>query len=171
MALKRKIIITGHAEHGKDTVCEYLRDKFGITFESSSFTACELFIFDELKDKFGYKTIEECYADRRQHRKLWGDMITEFNNENGLDALGKIILGRSDCYNGIRKILELNALKDNGIVDFVIWVDASDRMPPESIESMNIPITAADMVISNNGTKEELYPLLDNLGEMLLSLK
>ncbi|MGR5365844.1 hypothetical protein [Photobacterium damselae] len=170
MNLTKKIIITGYAEHGKDTACEYLYKKFGITFESSSHTACELFLFDDLKKEHGYKTFDECYEDRRNHRKLWADKISEFNRINGLDALGKVIFERVDCYNGIRKLAELNALKSSGLVDLVIWLDASERMPPESIESMDIPPNVADITISNNGSIDELKVRLNELGEYLLSL-
>jgi len=31
-----KLMIMDHARHGKDTVCEILRDTYGFTFESSS---------------------------------------------------------------------------------------------------------------------------------------
>ena len=167
MTLKNKIVITGHAEHGKDTACEYLRDNFNISFKSSSFTACEVFIFDELKEQFGYKSKEECFADRRNNRKLWADLITDFNNTHGLDAIGKIIFKDADCYNGIRKIVELNELKTNRIVDLVIWIDASDRKPLESRDSMDIPISSADIVILNNGSISDFHQKLNNVGRML----
>ena len=33
---KLKLLVIGHGRHGKDTVCEMLRDSYGYTFESSS---------------------------------------------------------------------------------------------------------------------------------------
>jgi hypothetical protein len=32
---KPKLLVIGHGRHGKDTVCEMLRDHYGYTFESS----------------------------------------------------------------------------------------------------------------------------------------
>ena len=52
---KFKLLVIGHGRHGKDTVCEILRDKYNYTFESSSKFCSKLFIYDNLKDKYNYK--------------------------------------------------------------------------------------------------------------------
>lgn len=171
MRLTKKIIITGHAEHGKDTACDFLLKKFGITSRSSSMAACELFIYEKLKAQFGYGSIEECFIDRRNHRSLWCRMISEYNHAKGMDSLGRHIFAEFDCYNGIRRLDELQAIKNNNLADYLIWIDASQRLPLESLESMNIPITEASMVISNNGTKADFYKKLENVGELLLGCK
>ena len=49
--MKKKLLVIGHGRHGKDTVCEILRDEFGYTFESSSQFCSKLFIYDDLKNK------------------------------------------------------------------------------------------------------------------------
>jgi hypothetical protein len=49
-----KLLVIGHGRHGKDTVCEFLRDDYGYSFESSSQFCSKLFIYDNLKDKYGY---------------------------------------------------------------------------------------------------------------------
>ena len=165
MKSHKNYIITGHAEHGKDTACEYLMDNFGISFKSSSRTACEIFVYDELKAKFGYKSIDECFNDRRSHRKLWGDMISSFCHRNGKHALGEIIFEQATIYNGIRKLDEILTLKEKGLVDLVIWIDASERLPLESIESMDITSEQADLIITNNGTKEEFLSKIHRFGE------
>jgi len=69
-----KLLIIGHARHGKDTLAELLRDTFELKFVSSSQAASDIFIFDELKDKYGYTTPEECFEDRVNHRAEWYDM-------------------------------------------------------------------------------------------------
>jgi hypothetical protein len=43
-------MIMGHARHGKDTVCEILRDTYGFTFESSSMAAARYAIYPVLQD-------------------------------------------------------------------------------------------------------------------------
>ena len=65
---KLKLLIIGHGRHGKDTVCEMLRDKMDYKFESSSHFCCKHFIYVMLKPKYGYKDIEECY-ENRQHKR------------------------------------------------------------------------------------------------------
>ena len=49
-----KLLVIGHGRHGKDTVCEILRDHYGYTFESSSKFCSLQFIYNDLKDKYGY---------------------------------------------------------------------------------------------------------------------
>ena len=61
---KPTILILGHARFGKDSAAEYFRDNFGMTFQSSSMAAAEIFIFDELKDKYEYTTLEECFEEQ-----------------------------------------------------------------------------------------------------------
>ena len=73
---KPKLLIIGHGRHGKDTVSEILCNDFKLSFISSSMFACKKFIYDELKDKYEYKSFEECYDDRHNHDNImkgtWG---------------------------------------------------------------------------------------------------
>ena len=71
-----KLLVIGHGRHGKDTVCEYLNEKYGFDFKSSSKFCSERFIFDMLKDQHGYANEEECYADRHNHRAEWYNAIS-----------------------------------------------------------------------------------------------
>jgi len=48
-----KLLVIGHGRHGKDTVCEILRDKYGFSFESSSQFCSKLFIFDMVTEQNG----------------------------------------------------------------------------------------------------------------------
>ena len=43
--MNKKLLVIGHGRHGKDTVCEILRDHYGYTFESSSQFCSKLFIY------------------------------------------------------------------------------------------------------------------------------
>jgi hypothetical protein len=153
--LERNIVIVGHGRHGKDTVAEILRDKIGLPFQSSSEACSELFIFDTLRDKYGYKTSAECYSDRHNHRKEWFNLICEFNSEDPT-KLGRAMFKRNRIYVGIRNRNELLALRNAGLVDHVVWVDASDRLPPESNESMTITPFDADHIIDNNNMESVL---------------
>lgn len=162
------LMVFGHKRHGKDTVCEYLRDNYAISFASSSYMACELFLFDIIKDRFGYKTVDEAFEDRGNHRQIWYEEIKAFNVMNGLDSLGKVIFRNNSVYCGIRDKEEFDALKVGGYFDLAIWVDASDRLPPEESESMKLTKEDADIVITNNEDKASLYKKLDRLFETAL---
>ena len=95
--MKNKVLIIGHARHGKDSMAEILNKEFGLKFESSSQSAANIFLYDMLKDKYGYKTPEECFEDRVNHRQEWYEAIVEYNKDDRA-KLAKGILERSDCY-------------------------------------------------------------------------
>ena len=82
-----KLLVVGHGRHGKDTVCEML-EAYGYTFQSSSKFCSELFIFNDLKDQYGYADEEECYADRHNHRTEWYNMIHDYCSDD-LARLGR----------------------------------------------------------------------------------
>ena len=73
-----KLLVCGHCRHGKDTLAELLNEHFGLKFKSSSLAAAEIFLYDALKDKYGYQTPEECFEDRMNHRPEWFEMICDF---------------------------------------------------------------------------------------------
>ena len=152
--------------HGKDTLAELLNENFGLKFISSSQAAADIFIFDELKDKYGYKTSEECFTDRVNHRAEWYDMICDYNKEDRA-RLAKGILSRADCYVGMRDRGEIDECVKQDLFDLIIWVDASDRLPLESPDSFNIDMSCADIVIQNNGTFEEFKEKVFRLGKIL----
>lgn len=150
-----KLLIIGHGRHGKDTVCEILNSEFNYTFQSSSQFCSKLFIFDMLKDKYGYRTEEECYNDRHSHRTEWFDAIVEYNTPDKA-ALGRAIFSEFDIYCGLRNREELYAMKNTGVYDYAVWVDRSDILPPEPKESMNLEQWMADFTIYNNSDIEDL---------------
>lgn len=150
-----RLMIIGHARHGKDTVAELLSKNLGLKFTSSSEFACQLFIYKALRYTRGYKTIEECFNDRVNHRALWHQLIKEYQGGDKT-KLTQAIFAENDIYCGCRAADEVQAAKDAGLVDLVIWVDASRRLPPEPIESCTVTLNQADFVIGNHGTLEQL---------------
>jgi len=161
-----KILILGNARHGKDTLAERLNEHFGMTFKSSSEMAMETFIFDEIADKYGYSTMQQCFEDRVNHRSLWYKMICSYNKEDKA-RLSKDILQKYDCYVGMRDLEEFEASRF--LFDVIIWVDATDRLGSDE-NTNKIPMDVADMIITNNGTFEELDTKSKILGNMLFKL-
>ena len=153
--MKLKLLVIGHGRHGKDTVCEILRDKYGYSFESSSQFCSKLFIYDQLKDKYGYSDEEQCYADRHNHRAEWYDAICDYNVPDAA-RLGREIFKAHDIYCGLRNKREFFAMKNTGVFDKAIWVDRSDHLPPENKNSMSLEQWMADYTIDNNGTLKDL---------------
>lgn len=157
-----KLLVIGHGRHGKDTVSELLDKHWGMPFESSSRFCSKHFIFDALKDKYGYATEEECYADRHNHRELWYNMICEYNLEDPA-KLGREIFTHNNIYCGLRNKREFHAMKNTGVFDYAIWVDRSDHLPDEDKKSMSLEPWMADYVIDNNGTLDQLKRNVDDL--------
>lgn len=155
MKLLPKLLIIGHGRHGKDTVCEILRDTYGFSFESSSKFCSKLFIYNNLKDKYGYSNEEECYADRHNHRAEWYDAICDYNVPDAA-KLGREIFKAHDIYCGLRNKREFFAMKNTNVFDFAIWVDRSDLLPLESKNSMSLEHWMADFTIDNNGSIDDL---------------
>lgn len=160
--MKKKLLVIGHGRHGKDTVCEMLRDQYDYSFESSSRFCSKLFMYDQLKDKYGYDSEEQCYADRHNHRTEWYDAICAYNVPDA-SRLGREIFSAHDIYCGLRNKKEFHAMKNTGVFDYAIWVDRSDHLPPESKDSMSLEQWMADYTIDNNGTLSELELNLDQL--------
>lgn len=150
-----KLLVIGHGRHGKDTVCEILRDNYGFSFESSSQFCSKLFIFDQLKDLYGYADEQECYADRHNHRAEWYDAICAYNVPDAA-RLGREIFREHDIYCGLRNKKEYHAMRNTGVFDYAIWVDRSDHLPLEDESSMTLKQWMADFTIDNNGTLDEL---------------
>lgn len=162
-----KLLIIGHGRHGKDTVAEFLRDEFGLKFVSSSQAAAEIFIYEELKEKYKYETPKECYEDRINHRAEWYDLICDYNVDDRA-RLAKGILERADCYVGMRDREEIDECLNQGLFDLIIWVDACERLPLEPADSFNIDKSCADIIIDNNGSISELHDKIYRLGKIFV---
>jgi hypothetical protein len=151
-----KLLVIGHGRHGKDTVCDILKESYGFSFESSSQFCSKLFIYDQLKDLYGYADEVECYADRHNHRAEWYNAICAYNVPDAA-RLGRDIFETHDIYCGLRNKKEYHAMRNTGVFDYAVWVDRSDHLPLEDPSSMSLEPWMADYTIDNNGTLEELH--------------
>jgi hypothetical protein len=168
---KPRILVLGHARHGKDTVCEMLRDRYGLTFTSSSMFCAEKVVWPAMQrvnrewleasetQSQGrpfpdYASAQECFDDRGNHRAFWYDTITKYNESNR-GRLAREIFAENDVYAGVRNKNEFHAIKNAGLYDVAIWVDRSDHLPPEDRASCTVEPWMADFVLDNNGTLEE----------------
>lgn len=143
-----KILIIGHGRHGKDTVAEFINKHFNLSFKSSSMACAEIFIYDELKGAYSYKSFAECYHDRSNHRAEWHDMISNYNKDDGA-RLAKDMMVINDMYVGMRSAREIDACKEQGIFDLIIGVFDPDK-PLEEKSSFNIDLWLySDFIIPN----------------------
>lgn len=161
-----KILILGNGRHGKDTLAELFNQYFGLTFMSSSQASADFFLYNQLKDKYGYTSSEECFEDRVNHREEWYQAICNYNKDNRA-RLAQDILSRSNCYVGMRDKEEFNECVKQKLFDLIIWVDASKRLPLEPGTSFNINMSDADIIVENNGTYEEFVEKSKRIGKIL----
>ena len=164
--MKMKILVLGNCRSGKDTLAELLNNYYGMTFKASSEMANELFIYDELKVKYGYKTPMECFEDRHNHREEWYHMICDYNKDDK-SRLTKDIINEYDCYVGMRDLEEFNSSKE--LFDMIIWVDASERIL-EGDSTNKISIDNAHIVLTNNGTFNDFKTKSKVIGNILFNL-
>lgn len=156
-----RILILGHARHGKDTAAEYLRDRHGISFRSSSLFLAANVVRPALEYRgIAYPTLEACYADRVNRRALWRELIEDYNRRDPA-RLAKAILAESDCYVGMRTHREYWASRS--MFNLIFWIDGSGRgIPPEGRDSMTIEFDPAWMArINNGGAVEVMHAELD----------
>ena len=162
-----KLLIIAPKRSGKDHLAEYLRDSIGLTYESSSRLAAKIFIFDKLKDKYGYQNVEECFLDRSSHRPEWYELIREYNKEDPI-RLCKEILKNNDAYIGMRSYIEADFTKQYyGDELLTIFVDSEGRTEPESESSCTISKDLADIIIDNKTTVVEFEKRLHKLSKLL----
>ena len=155
-----KILLLGHARHGKGTVSKML----GLNAMSSSRFALETFLYDKLNNHRVYSGLrpytshDEAYSDRKAWRHFWFDAIEDYN-EDDWSRLARELIKKYDCYDGMRSRKEYEASKH--LFDRIYWIDASDRKPLEPATSMQIKRDERMIVIDNNGYIDDLKRNLD----------
>ncbi len=155
-----RLMLLGEGECGKGTFCEHLEEHYAISSMSTSLMSSKLFMFDKLKDKYGYKTPEECHADRRNHRQEWYEGIYEFNTPN-LTRLAQRIYERYDLCDGVRHAEEFGEIKSKGMFDLSIWLDAGERTDGEDASSISVTRNMADVIIDNSTTVKDFIVRID----------
>jgi len=134
------LLIIGHARHGKTEAAKILKRERGFKFRDSSRAAAEIFLFEKLKGKYGYKDFEECFKDRINHREEWFDEICQFNKYDPA-RLAKEIMEDADIYCGMRSNREIQKCIEDNVFDHIIEI-YNPRLPKESSESFDIDFNA-----------------------------
>ena len=141
-----KILILGHANHGKDTVAKYLAQEFNLVNSSATDYLATHFVFPVWGYKH-YANVHSMLEDKDNHRLKWASIVNQINRKDKL-FLCKQVMFTSDIYSGMRNQKEyIQAVKEN-IFDYILFVSAGDRLPTEN--SMNIVYDSRYMHIVDN---------------------
>ena len=172
-----RLVIGGHARHGKDEVCEMLNKLTGWKFQSSSQIAADEGIFDDLiaeemlYDVYGMSSYEtgrsNLLLNKNLYRSEMFDAIQEYNTPDKT-RLMKTVFEESSMYCGIRCREEFLAAKHAGIFDLSIWVDGSERVKAEHESSITVLRGDFDIILDNNGTIHELFDRIYRLVPFLI---
>lgn len=163
-----KLLILGYGRHGKDTCAEMLA-AHGYKFVSSSeFVGRE--IIWETWGSIRYESFEAMFEDRVNWREQWMRMIAMYNTPDKTRTARTMLSRGYDLYVGMRRLDELEACKRAKLFDYIIWIDRSEHLPPET-GSMDITPENAqpDFVIDNNGSLDDLRVRVDTLVDELRS--
>ena len=153
-----KILILGHARHGKDTVAKLLQQEMKLRFIPTSMYIAKHIIYPHFQSK--YKNVDECYEDRVNNRELWFNLINEYSKYDP-SRLVKEILKCSDIYVGLRCKKQFNSVKH--LFDVIIWVSRHKHAPKESISSCTVHKTDANILLNNNKTLRDLKYEVQNI--------
>ena len=164
---KPKLLILGHAQHGKDTVAELLRDRHNYKLTSSSELMAKRIVEEGLLGG-RYSTWQDCFEDRVNFRDEWFDLFVNYNTPD-LTAWSRKVMETSDMYVGMRNRDELIACVVKGVFNWIIWVDRSEHVAPESYTSFTISQDQhmADFIINNNHEYEDLVRTVDQTAGFL----
>lgn len=159
-----KLMVCGYGRHGKDTFCEMMKP---LKFVSSSMFVCNQAVYPTMVSRYGYKSIQECYDDRHNHREEWHLLVRKYN-EHDRAKLARELYREYDIYCGIRWDEEFYAAEKEKLFDLSIWVDASRRLPPEDSSSITVTKDMCDIVIENNASLGTFQRKIDRLRFNLL---
>jgi len=157
MIIRPKLLIIGHARHGKDTVGDWMKQK-GYTFVSSSWFVGEKAVWPKYLETAcapAYLDFATFFHNRGKMRDYWYNAIAAYNRSDR-SRLGRELYAAYDMYVGLRNWHELEALRLHKAFDLCVWVDASERCGPEPESSCTVTSAQADVIIDNNGTLDDL---------------
>ena len=162
--MKIKLLIIGNDGCGKSTLVKILSPIMNIAETS---TVAAPYVFNELKYSRSYATVEECHRDRVNERQVWKDFIRDVINGEDLSNLAKLAIKDGyDGLSGVRHREEFEAIKKEGLFDYIIWVEGPNRKEPGK-NSNELTKEDADLIVYNQTI---VYDYLRNIFNLIRTI-
>jgi hypothetical protein len=153
MSQSPTIAILGRGRAGKDTAGEWFGSYTDLVYTGS--TSMPLCMLIATKKNI---PLDVCWKSRHAEREYWYNFANELR-ANDPTLLARISLELGDMVIGLRDDFELQACKDAGLFDLVIWIERDVPVDP----TLKFDSSACDIIIENNTTIPELHIKLQNL--------
>jgi hypothetical protein len=134
-----KIAIVGHGRAGKDEAAAYFHEHTRCRYALSTSEV----IAPVAAARLGLP-VAEAFARRHEDRATWRAIGDEMR-ANDPAALARETLRHGDICVGIRAIVEIEAVRREGLVGLIIWIDRD--VPPDP--TLEFGSEQADIVIEN----------------------
>lgn len=144
----RKLIINGHAQHGKDYFADAVSREFGLTKLNASMWFAEKVLVPAYPDM--YPCVEAAYLDRVNHRALWYQMMR-------IGDWQQKFMQHSDIFCGHRNIQEhqemVAHLEPQGVVTvWVEWINKAEESPDSTEWTDRLTVLENhDLILTHNG--------------------
>lgn len=147
-----KILVVGHAQHGKDTVCEEIARATGLVNAGTTSVYLARFVAerDGVDEATAYANRRRSEADRMRWRQI-GDEI----RRDDPAKLVRMAFAAGDVSGGCRGLPEIQAVRKEQLADLIIWVEAGLRRSDDV--TMEFGPEYADIVLLNNGDNEAAF--------------
>ena len=155
--MSKKILFVGHGRAGKDTACEHFAEITGLRNAGTT----SKYLCAYVAAKLGL-SVEDAYARRHESdemRTVWYHSGNELR-ANGPTTLVRMALEHGEITGGVRDLAEIIAVREEGLVDLVVWVD-NNRVKPDP--TVTFSRKDCDVVVENHWTIEEFHGRLRRL--------
>ncbi len=124
------VAVLGAGGHGKGETSRWLLQNTTLAgkWSTSRYAAQTFWLNRHPMSNHGYRSLEEFYDDRRNHRDEWADAIAARNGGDCCTMYRQMRRDGYTLYDGIRQLDELAACHRADIVTHALWVDASVRV-------------------------------------------
>ena len=156
------IMAVGPGRSGKDTFCDF----FEKTFVCKNVGTCSKYLAKYVAEDMGL-TEETAYANRHasdEIRCIWKAKGDEVRKDDPGKIIKEMIDAGEDSLNivcgGPRDLVEIEACRKEKLVDLIVWIKRDVKIDP----TLKFDECHTDITVLNNGTLEEFYEKLMNLG-------